>query len=514
MPKITIDGREIEVEKNINIIEAAKKLDIEIPHYCYHPALKIDGNCRMCLVEMKTPKGLVPTIACNTFPSDGMEIITNSENVKNMRKSVMEFLLHNHPIDCPICDQAGECKLQDYYMNYGKYNNRSIVEKVHKGKVLDIGEFVVLDQERCILCSWCVRFCADVTKTNELMITNRGVHSQIEVFPSTKLENKYSANVVDICPVGALTNKDFRFKMRVWFMDTGKSICQGCSRGCNIIVDHKDSIVYRFRPKHNPEVNNYWMCDEGRMTYKNINSENRLLNASYENTSIEFDEAIDKFAEIIEETKEKFGLESIASIASPYSTLEDNFVLKTFMKKVIGSDKVYGLSLKPDGFEDEFLIKADKTPNKKSFEFLDINQNKEELLKQIENKKIKLLIIMNNDIIVDSLDEFKVDTIISLSTHKTKTIDVSKLSLPVSIYVEKYGSVINFNGQIQKLEKCFDSFEFEENPALSEWEVFVKLSKKLSKDLKYNDIEDIWKDLSNNTSFYNISDYGLNLNNI
>src|SRR5437016_1562801 len=270
MPKVTIDGKEIEVEAGANLIEAARRLGIEIPHYCYHPGLSIAGQCRLCMVDIdKAPR---PTIACNTLAADGMVVHTETDRVKETRRSIMEFHLINHPLDCPVCDQAGECWLQIYYMKYGLYDPRMVDEKVHKPKALPLGPHVILDAERCILCSRCVRFCDEITGTGELGIFNRGDHSEIGLFPGHDLSNKYSGNVVDICPVGALTDRDFRFKVRVWYLDTAKSICPGCARGCNVDVHvnrrrpHHDGgrRVARLKPRFNADVNRWWLCDDGR----------------------------------------------------------------------------------------------------------------------------------------------------------------------------------------------------------------------------------------------------------
>ncbi|MFN8671822.1 MAG: 2Fe-2S iron-sulfur cluster-binding protein [Candidatus Sericytochromatia bacterium] len=519
MPIITINDKQIEVEKGLNVIQAAQKIGIEIPHYCYHPGLRIDGNCRMCLVEVKGPRGFMPQIACNTLCTDGLEVKTDTEQVKNMRQGVMEFLLHNHPIDCPICDQAGECRLQDYYMKYGKYDNRSIVEKEHKDKVLDVGPTVVLDQERCVLCSRCVRFCEDVSKTNELVIFNRGVKSRLGLFPGSKLENNYSGNVVDICPVGALTSKDFRFKMRVWFMSTAKSVCQGCSRGCNILADYKVPDVYRFRPRPNTEVNNYWICDEGRFSYKKI-KENRFLEALENNEQIDYDLAVENFSKKVKNTKSRYTPKSILAIASPESTLEDNFMLRKFMKDVVGSDKVLGVSFKPEGFEDDLLIKADKTPNKKGLEYLGIDFSEKALIEELEKKEVKLLIVMNNDILEHAEEKLSKllegVEIVSLSPYNTKTVKKSTLAIPVSLYSEKYGSIVNFNSQLQKFEKAIDTFELDDSLAVAEWEFFGKLIESFNGNT-YQDIEDVWKELStevsalSNLTFYDIPDTGINL---
>ncbi len=520
MPIITINDKQIEVAKGTNVIQAAEKIGIEIPHYCYHPGLRVDGNCRMCLVEIKGPRGFAPQIACNTSCTDGLEVKTDTDAVKSMRRSVMEFLLHNHPIDCPICDQAGECRLQNYYMKYGQYDNRSIVNKVHKDKVVDIGSQVMLDQERCVLCSRCVRFCEDISKTNELVITNRGVHSQIEVFPGTKIENRYSGNVVDICPVGALTSKDFRFKMRVWFMSSTKSICHGCSRGCNINMDYKDQTVYRFKPRANTEVNDYWICDEGRMTYKQINN-NRFLEAKQDGQFIEYDEAFKNLISTIKSYKSKFGPKSIGAIASPHSTVEDNWMLKTFMNDIVGSDKVFGADFRPDGFQDDLLIRSDKTPNRKGLDYLNINRSQEDLINSLNSKEIKLLIIMNNDIIGEGLEQIKTALngieIITLSTHNNATTDLAKLSIPISYYSEKFGSIVNFEGRLQKFEKAFDSFNLEESLALPEWELFANLIKEFDSSRQYFDIEDVWSEIRSKVkefsgvSYYDIGDNGISI---
>src|SRR5215471_8719209 len=261
VPTLEIDGRKIEVEDGTTVIQAADRLGIEIPHYCWHPGLTVAGNCRMCLVEIeKLPK---LQIACNTRVTDGMVVQTKSEKTHVAQKAVLEFLLINHPIDCPVCDQAGECKLQEYYMDYDRQRSRvPLSGKVHKGKAIPIGPHVMLDQERCILCARCTRFLDEVTHTSELGIYERGDHSRIELAPGRTLDNLYSMNVVDICPVGALTSRDFRFKARVWYLERTESICAGCANGCNVEMYHREGRLYRFLPRANADVNAYWMCDE------------------------------------------------------------------------------------------------------------------------------------------------------------------------------------------------------------------------------------------------------------
>src|SRR5436189_6873 len=283
MPKLTINGHAVEVPPGTNLIEAARRVGVEIPHYCYHPGLSIAGQCRLCMVDIeKTPR---PTIACNTRAAEGMVVATETDRVKETRKSIMEFHLINHPLDCPVCDQAGECWLQIYYMEHGLYDPRMRDEKVHKPKAVPLGPHVMLDAERCILCSRCVRLCDEVTRTGELGSFDRGDHSEIGLFPGTELANKYSGNVVDICPVGALTDRDFRFAVRVWYLDSAKSVCPGCARGCNIEVHvnrrrphhNEGRRVARLKPRFNADVNRWWICDDGRYGFAFVDDKTRLV---------------------------------------------------------------------------------------------------------------------------------------------------------------------------------------------------------------------------------------------
>ncbi len=315
MPKLTIDGKEVEAGANLNVIQAAELVDIEIPHYCFHPGLSIPGNCRMCLVEVeKAPK---LQIACNTRVADGMVVHTNSDKAKTAQKAVLEFLLINHPIDCPVCDQAGECKLQDYYMDYDQQPSRfPLPEKNHKGKAIDIGSGVMLDQERCILCARCTRFFDEVTKTSELAIFERGDHNRIDINPGQPVNNKYAGNVVDICPVGALTEKEFRFRMRVWYLHRTASVCGGCERGCAIDIHHHRGRIYRFKPRFNPDVNSYWMCDEGRHSFPALQNETRLtsplVQAKDQLVVERWGEGVRRAASIIADYKRTYGGNSIA----------------------------------------------------------------------------------------------------------------------------------------------------------------------------------------------------------
>ena len=283
MPIISIDGVDYEVEEGRTILQALDDLGVlmngvEIPHYCWHPKLSVDGSCRLCQVEVEGIPKL--QIACDTPVKDGMVISTKSDRVKRAREGVMELLLVNHPLDCPICDQAGECKLQDYAYEYGVRHSRSKEPRRAAKKRVDFGPTITFDQERCILCRRCVRFCQEVPGTAELGTFGRGDQTKLDTFPGIDLDNDYSMNVADICPVGALTTKDFRFKIRTWFLDEIPGVCTGCANGCNIYLGVANNKVYRYVPRRNDAVNQTWICDAGRMSYKEIEATDRLTGVS------------------------------------------------------------------------------------------------------------------------------------------------------------------------------------------------------------------------------------------
>jgi len=271
MITLTIDGREVQAAEGANLVEAAKKAGIEIPTYCYHPGLRVVGQCRICFVEVEGMPRLVT--ACSTPVKDGMVVHTDSERVKEARAAVMEFLLENHPLDCPVCDQAGECYLQDYSFEHGLDTTHMVDERrTYPGlERRMIGPHVVQNQNRCIHCTRCIRFTQEISETWDLTMKKRGNHQYIDTFDGKPLENPWSACVADVCPVGALTVKEFRFRARVWHLEDTPSICFGCSIGCNILIGHHEKVVHRFIPRENPEINGWWMCDHGRFLCEELN---------------------------------------------------------------------------------------------------------------------------------------------------------------------------------------------------------------------------------------------------
>jgi NADH-quinone oxidoreductase subunit G len=484
MPTLTIDGKEIEVPAGTNLIEAARRLGIEVPHYCYHPGLSIAGQCRLCMVDIeKAPR---PTIACNTQAADGMVVHTQTDRVKETRRSIMEFHLINHPLDCPVCDQAGECWLQIYYMKHGLYDPRMTDEKVHKPKAVPLGPHVMLDAERCILCSRCVRFCDEITHTGELGIFHRGDYSEIGLFPGTDLENKYSGNVVDICPVGALTDRDFRFQVRVWYLDTTKSVCPGCARGCNIDVHvnrrrphHAEGKrVARLKPRFNEAVNRWWICDEGRYGYGFVDAPSRIAmpvqTAAGAPRELGWTEAIETAAAALG----RLPADQIGVIASAKMANEDLFALRT-LAEARGIRQI-GFQVPPRqaGDEDNFLIRADKNPNTHGATLMGLDGNVAGILNGAVARGIRCLVIFDHDLFDSAWAEADVhgalaaaETVIFVGPNANATSARAHLMLPAAAWVERDGTFTNFEGRVQRFRAALPPL----GEALPAWEIIGRI---------------------------------------
>jgi NADH-quinone oxidoreductase subunit G len=487
MPKLTIDGKQVDAPDGINLIQAADLAGIEIPHYCYHPGLTIPGNCRMCLVELeKMPK---LQIACNTRVAEGMVVRTRNERVKHAHAAVLEFLLINHPIDCPVCDQAGECKLQDYYMDYDRQPSRfPLGRKNRKGKAIDVGSGIMLDQERCILCARCTRFFDEVTRTHELGIFERGDHCVVDTYPDRKVDNKYAGNVVDICPVGALTEKDFRFRMRVWYLHRTASICGGCERGCSIDIHHHRGRIYRFKPRHNPDVNGYWICDEGRHSFPALQSESRLMAPMVQSEGRLVPEgwpaAIRRVADTIRQSVRGHGPRSIGAVVGAGATNEEAFALKRLMAGAIGSDRLASVSYSPPGAsgDDNLLIRANKNPNTRGLAALAIpTEGIGRLADAVASGELKVLLALRADL-VRAIGEAEfvrrfgpLDYLIVLDTDANEIAQMANQVLPIAAYPEVDGSFTNFQGRVQRVHQAFEP----PGEALAAIEVIARLGQAL-----------------------------------
>ena len=471
MSKLTIDGREVEVEQGTTLIEAARRLDIHIPHYCYHRGLSIAGNCRMCLVEVEgAPKMM---IACHTQAADGMVVHTDNDKCREYRASILEFILVNHPLDCPVCDQAGECKLQNYYMAHGTAGSRVDENKVKKrAKAKQIGTNIMLDTERCILCSRCVRFTDEITHTHELGITERADHSEITLADGAWLDNRYAGCVVDICPVGALTDRDFRFKCRVWYLTAVDSVCTGCARGCNIAIHvnrdrpHKagGTRVMRYKPRENPEVNRWWMCDEGRYTYKQIDHD-RVTGATIEGRAAAVEEALDTTAAALRKAGESVGV-----LVATTATNEEFYLTRALFADGLGGHAAF--LTPPMGEADDFLILADKSPNRRGAQEI-LGAEAADPVAWVKEHGVKAVVVVGEADLSGLKAE--VDHVTVIATHPGKAAEQAHVVLPGSVHAEVEGTFVNHDGRVQRIRVAVPPI----GAAVETWRLLMELGDRL-----------------------------------
>lgn len=498
---ITIDGQPYQVDGSKTIIEAARAHGISIPHFCWHEKLSPAGNCRICLVEVeKMPK---LAIACMTQVTDGMVVNTKNERVINAREAVMEFILINHPLDCPICDEAGECKLQDYAYKYSQGFSRFVEDKVHKPKRVEVGPRVMLDAERCIMCSRCVRFCDEVAGEHQLQFVQRGDRVQLTTFPGKELDNPYSMNVVDICPVGALTNKDFRFRSRVWEMSFTDSVCSGCARGCNIEIGVRNNEILRLTPRKNDDVNSVWMCDHGRVeTFKHVNAEDRIKAPKVRKEGtlapVGWDEA---FAKVASELR-SFNASQVAVLGSAFATNEDNYLMARFAREVIGTRNI-DFARHQHGQDDAVLIRADKTPNAAGAEAAgmkpgDSGLSFDQIIAAVKEGKIKALYCLEDDIAaipgvreaLEKLEFFAVH-----ATNHNATTELADVVFAASAFAEKSGTWTNFRHRVQRIRPAVATLEQDrtmDDFAMSRWDKFAAHNDKWGKGPR-RDARPSWK---------------------
>ena len=520
MPNLEINGQSIEVETGSNVLQAAEQLDIHVPRYCYHPGLSVAGSCRMCLVEIeKMPK---LAISCYTQAQDGMKVSTESEKVKQARKSMLEFLLVNHPLDCPVCDQSGECDLQNYYMEVGQYDSRFLENKIKRRKAVPIGPHVILDQERCILCTRCTRFCNEISQSNELGVFNRGNRSVIDLAPAKTLDNPYSGNVIDICPVGALTEREFRFQCRVWYLSTQESICNGCSRGCNISIHYNTSLSYkaggkrvqRLKPRLNPHVNRWWMCDEGRFGYEFIDH-NRIESPQLRAVqgklqTSDWKQVFQEVSTGLKTTLEKFGPEGIGVIASPQLSNEELYLIRKIFAESMGVQEIGTRNpWEKEGFEDDFLIRGDKNPNSRGAEELGLKSDVKTILEKAASAEIKILYIFQHNFDSPEAQEMlgQAGYVIFQGTNWNKTVEVSNAVLPGATYAEKDGTFTNFEGRLQRFQQALLPL----SESTSDIEILSTLARKLGYPVTYLDAEEIFREWWGRT-YQELEEFGELLN--
>jgi NADH-quinone oxidoreductase subunit G len=504
--KIRVNGKEIEVPKTMpdpltgkplptTMIQACAVANVDVPHYCYHPKLPVAGNCRMCLVEFGTPavgpdrkpilnpdgtpkilKAPRPAIACATPITPGMEIYTDTPAVKQMREGVLEFLLINHPLDCPICDQAGECKLQEYSVDYGQSESHFVEEKVHKPKRVELGPRIVLDDERCILCTRCIRFTKHIVGDDALGIVNRGSYNTLTAYPGKVFDNNYTLNAADICPVGALTSKDFRFQMRVWFLKETKSLCTSCATGCNTVIGSREDKIYRYEPRENNAVNSTWMCDYGRLNYKWVGRQDRL--GEIRSPKSENRGQAAGWPGVIREISAKLKqapVGSVAIIASARQTNEELYLLSK-LAQTLGALTDSGPR---SGESDRLLLNADRNPNSNGARLTGIaadpvGSNLPKIAEGIRSGRTKTLIVLGEDVTRHGIGADllgKLETLIVSDILPNETTRLAHYLLPGCAHAEKRGTFTSTKGRVQKFMKAIEP----KGDARPEWEFLQEL---------------------------------------
>jgi len=473
MVTITVDGKKIQAPEGAWLIDVCRENGIDIPHFCYHPGLGPDGNCRMCQVEFVSDRGNKLGISCKTTVAEGMVVSVNSDVAKRARASVEEMLLLNHPLDCPICDKAGECSLQDYYMEHDLQNSRQDFTRFRKEKAKDIGPTLILDQERCVLCDRCVRFLRDVAGEAQLYIAGRGHEAYITTFPGKEVTSPYSLNTVYLCPVGALTAKDFRFDSATWFLKNTDSVCTTCARGCSMQIQSKKDQIYRMRPRPNLDVNGYWSCDEGRLNYKFVNVD-RLARPFVRRGGETFECSLQ---EAIAEMRSTLGFKPAGSIDKPSAkttvvllsataTLEEMFLFQRLAKESLNAPIFVARHI-PDGVDDNLLRRADKHPNAKGAEMLGIRvvnlqasspgPEASAITEALGSDGVLVAVGFNTDVAALEPILARAKKIVALSGCKSWITDRADLVIPGLTFAEKDGLVVNFEGHVQQLRPTIDS---------------------------------------------------------
>jgi len=516
MPTFKLDGREIEFEPGETVIRAAWRAGIEIPHYCWHPGLSIAANCRMCLVHVTSGRQMpMPTLeydsekdeyvpstkpklqpACQLAAEEGMEISATSDVVKAAQASVQEFLLLNHPVDCPICDQSGECKLQDYYYSHQATLKRKLTEPVHKPKGVRFGPTIIYDAERCIMCTRCIRVCDELAGDHVLDMRERGNRNEIVLAPGRELDHRYTLMTEHVCPVGSLTSSDFRFKARVWFLKTGEGVCTGCATGCNSYVDYDPRYgkVYRLRPRDNPDVNQFWMCDDGMMTYQRHDSDRLFVPTTgrgEERAPTTTEEAL-AFAS---DALGKVDPSKVALVLSAQHTTEDNLALVK-LGEALGTSRFYLAAL--GGWEgDDILRSDDNNPNRAGATQVagGTPNSTADLVADVQKGEVAGVIALGWAS-VEALEELAplaaLDAVVSVTSHIGALPAVASVALPAADIYEIAGSFVNEKGIAQDFRQVLPAPPDVE-PA---WKTIGALATKLGHDLGFDDIQTLRRGLA------------------
>jgi NADH-quinone oxidoreductase subunit G len=513
MVKLFINNKELEVSEGLTILRAAEDAGIPIPHFCYHPAFAPEGSCRMCLVEIEGLPKL--ELACSTVVREGMKVHTTSEKVIEARKAVLEFLLAEHPLDCPICDKAGECKLQDYFEAYGFFESQFKETKEKREKKVPISQNLVLDRERCILCTRCVRFLNEITGTQDAGVLDRGIHSKIAIYESEFIDSNYAGNLAELCPVGAITDTDFRFKTRTWFLVKKESICPLCSRGCNIFVDSHAGFaritlaqrVFRIRARENLGINQFWICDFGRYHYSYLDQGRQdkiLLKKEDRDTELSWQKALLILAEKVKSFLLLKKSSRIGLILNTWLTNEELFLADKIFRQELSIENIYVVDPPPEK-GDDFLLTEERTPNSRGLKEIGLPGLTPDLGKLAAQTDLLLIFgtfLVNRFSLTDiksALD--KIGTKFLFAGHESALDSLVDVIVPTQLIAEKSGSLTNLEGKVQSFLPALDG-----SPSLPEWKLLLDLAKELKVNYKYfwqlNSPQAILKEMGREIPFF------------
>ena len=507
MPSFELDGKTVEFEPGEKILSAAMRAGIQIPHYCYHPGMSVVATCRMCMVDVidmgnGRPAPKLQT-SCSMDAVEGMKVETMNEKVKDAKELVMEYLLINHPLDCPICDQSGECVLQDYSFEFGSGKSEMEYSKRVYGW-RDIGTFVALERNRCIHCTRCDRFTREITGTNEFGMFNRGHELTVDTYSDRPMTNQFQGNMADICPVGAITEKEFRFKRRVWKLKKTPSICVGCSTGCNVTIEYDKNEVFRLKPRDNPDVNRWWMCDQGRLTYKDLNiRENRIAyplgktaegfqEISWENA---FSAIQEKISELQPTSNEVIGL------VDTHASNEELYLFKKLLKEGFDSDQLFFPDVEWEQPVSDFfinsLITSDKNPNRAGARMLGLKgaKSSEEVTSKIPTGT-KVLLVFGKPFEDENLlsQAGNIPLVINIAAWQSGWSETADVTLPGRLHSEKDATYTNKAGRVQRVNTAIRAF----HKTRPDWMVLCGLMELLDVDNKADSAEAVFQELSEN----------------
>ena len=505
MPSFELDGKTVEFEPGEKILSAAMRAGIQIPHYCYHPGMSVVATCRMCMVDVidmgnGRPAPKLQT-SCSMDAVEGMKVETMNEKVKDAKELVMEYLLINHPLDCPICDQSGECVLQDYSFEFGSGKSEMEYSKRVYGW-RDIGTFVALERNRCIHCTRCDRFTREITGTNEFGMFNRGHELTVDTYSDRPMTNQFQGNMADICPVGAITEKEFRFKRRVWKLKKTPSICVGCSTGCNVTIEYDKNEVFRLKPRDNPDVNKWWMCDQGRLTYKDLNiRENRIAHPlgktaegfqeiSWENA---FSAIREKISELQPTSNEVIGL------VDTHASNEELYLFKKMLKEGFESDQLFFPDLEWEQPVSDFfinsLITSDKNPNRAGARMLGLKgaKSSEEVTSKIPTGT-KVLMVFGKPFEDENLlsQAGNIPLVINIAAWQSGWSETADVTLPGRLHSEKDATYTNKAGRVQRVNTAIRAF----HKTRPDWMILCGLMELLVVDNKADSAEAVFQELS------------------